>query len=254
MIALQDSYTELEHLKTVIEKKINYTYLNQYIQKPVIDDEKLFMLKMILEHVQLPYFKKERYMLTAMLIQMALDIHDLVLDHEEDAADSVDTMQKQLNVLAGDYYSGLYYLLLSEIDDFKLIQTLASAIKQINESKMKLYYHDFQSFDDFLALIKEKESQLFVHIANYVHEPWLISFIEEWLLTNALMNEKTMLKQGKSLFGELWLKRSPTFHLASIEREIDAKIKQQKTRTKELLAGLPNHYNKAKSHYHPLLI
>src|SRR5699024_2430566 len=96
----------------------------------------------------------------------------------------------QLTVLAGDYYSGLYYFLLSEIDDFELIHVLATAIKEINEQKMNLYYRERLSPEEFIYIIKQIETLLFTHVSDHIGTEPLDRTIAEWFAINKLTIEK----------------------------------------------------------------
>src|SRR5699024_6265809 len=130
---------------------MKHTYLHKFIDKPTIDEDKLFILVSILNRAFVSSKQKEQYIITTMLVQLALDTHDLVPSSTDNGDyHAASEIPKQLTVLAGDYYSGLYYFLLSEIEDFAMIQTLASAIKKVNEYKMNLYYREIQTIDEFL--------------------------------------------------------------------------------------------------------
>src|SRR5699024_11220586 len=94
-----------------------HSYLEKYIQKPVINEEKLFVLHAILNNINMPVKKKEKYMITTMLVQITLDTHDLVTDKKNDTVETLSVEStRQLTVLACDYYSLLLYLLFDDIE------------------------------------------------------------------------------------------------------------------------------------------
>ena len=178
---------EIRDLKYLLAEKLKHSYMDQHIQKVSIDEDKLFFLHDVMINVNLPLETKQTYIVTTMLIQIALDTHDLVTDKMYDEHEQ-QYIAQQLYVLAGDYYSGMYYLMLSQIDEVSLIQKLASAIRDINEAKMKLYYKEFQTFQDFSTLVKQIEAPLYVHIAQFINKPYLKKVIEEWLFLKKLIS------------------------------------------------------------------
>ncbi|MBP1969613.1 heptaprenyl diphosphate synthase [Virgibacillus natechei] len=240
---------EIRHLKALVEDKIRHAYLEKYMQKPIIDEEKLTILAAIINNTALAANQKERYIITTMLVQVALDTHELVPKTNNSDESEELKLSKQLSVLAGDYYSGLYYLLLSEIEDFDLIHNLASAIKEINESKMKLYYSKESSFHEYTNLVKEIESILILKVAKYVDDTSLDYVASEWLLTNKLIQEKRKLVNNESSsFVDNWLRNtsqdSYTSTLNTIETIIEDKL-QQLERSK---LNLPVQYTAIKAH------
>src|SRR5699024_10497906 len=86
---------------------------------------------------------------------------------------------------------------LSEIEDFAMIKTLATAIKKINECKMDLYYRETKTIEEFMFLIKKIESMLFTHISAHIGLEPLEQTVEDWLLLNKLTLENKKAQQNK---------------------------------------------------------
>ncbi len=195
VISLNTSGMDIRYLKQHIEDKIQHSFLERYINKPVINEDKLRLLVEIITNTKLPDYKKERYIVTTMLVQIALDTHDYVPSNTDENENKEIKLNKQLHVLAGDYYSGLYYFLLSEIDDFDFIHQLATAIKEINEQKMKLYYNEVSSFEDYLQLFQRIDALLIIHVASYLHVTILGKVAEQWLFVTKLNVERQRLSE-----------------------------------------------------------
>jgi heptaprenyl diphosphate synthase len=192
VIFLNTSGLDVQHVKNQIKRKMKHTYLNKHLPKPVIDEEKLILLSAIINNAAIPAFHKERYIVTTMLVQTALDTHDTV-PVSNDKENNENKISRQLKVLAGDYYSGLYYLLLSEIEDTSLTHHLAAAIKEINEYKMKLYYKETHSFDDYIHLKQNIESLLILQVADFLGEGTMKLISGDWILIHLLFREKEAL-------------------------------------------------------------
>ena len=76
----------------------------------------------ITDNLELSPYEKDTYITAIMLMYIALDTHDNVSNTNV----MMRTVYKcnQLTVLAGDYYSGLYYKLLAKLGDIKMIKVL----------------------------------------------------------------------------------------------------------------------------------
>ncbi|MFD2209050.1 heptaprenyl diphosphate synthase component 1 [Virgibacillus halophilus] len=191
--------SEIEELRTLTENEIYHKYMEYYIGKPRINTEKLYVLYSIMQNVPLPEMKKKRIIVTASLVQLALDTHDLVPEDHKAEADQ-DRIYTQLSVLAGDYYSGLYYQLLAEIGEIGLISVLSTAIRKINEAKMKLHYNDFSSEKELITILKEINGTLYVHLSDYIGPERIAGFLKEWLFFLFLSEEQ---KQYLPLFEKI---------------------------------------------------
>ena len=181
---------EINELKLCIKNKLQHTYVDRFVKKPFIDEDKLEILQYVYNDIQLPRQMKQQHMTSIMLVQIALDTHEKIPNQHQEWV--MNETEKQLSVLAGDYYSGLYYLLLSEIEEINMIQVIATAIRKMNENKMVLFYEEVHSIDELLYLIRDIESNLFTEIASYLRtDPILISIIQDVLLINRLNRELT---------------------------------------------------------------
>jgi heptaprenyl diphosphate synthase len=180
-------------IKHYVEEKLSYSYLQKYIDSPQIDEDRISFLL-------LPFIKGEnamedeeiiRVISTVMLIQIGLDTHEKVTNSPDDSL-----KERQLTVLAGVYFSGQYYKILSELENVNLIALLAQAIKTVNESKISLYKHEFFNVQQIMESVKTTESAVINHfLAHYGTVNWQ-ELVSEVLFLRRMVYEERMLERG----------------------------------------------------------
>ncbi len=244
VINLYTSNIEVEKVKNKVEKKLTNTFLDQYIHKPTIDLVKLKLIIEIISQSNLSQSRKESYIVGTMLIQIALDIHEQVPNSSEAIESTTEKTTRQLTVLAGDYYSSLYYLTLSQLEDIELVRTLAIAVKEINELKMKRYFREVDSFDEFIQLEQKIESTLYIHLADFFNlsSTSLTTIIEQLMIMNKLKNEKIKYynKQSSSML-TYWQNSQPFTDEQTMIDTFDKIIEDKVTVIQDLLPNVPNH-------------
>ncbi len=200
VMSVKDIYDEIKQIKADIDERAKHPYLMKFINVPVIDEQKLILLYSILKQSELSSDKIQQSITATMLIQIALDTHELVgIDRIEE--DNPFMKQRQLTVLGGDYYSGLYYYLLALIDDIPMLESLSIAIKEINEYKVAVYQRDQKNIADFIDSVGMIESLLVQKIAQYVGNRDMMELSKQLLLINKLNQEKrNFLSSGFSAF------------------------------------------------------
>ncbi|WP_160118356.1 heptaprenyl diphosphate synthase component 1 [Bacillus sp. V59.32b] len=207
MISLLNIDTLLTELKEMIETKADHPYLLMFLEKPSIDDDKLLLLMGLFNELEITDAERKKYIISTMLVQMALDTHETVtntpIQPEEDGSQKI----RQLMVLAGDYYSGLYYQLLSEVENIPLIRVLASAIKDINENKVLLYQKSLNEISGLLEAVKTIESSLVRKVSESFDKPiWSVLSADILLLKRLHIEKKRYLEGGQSIIFESFKK------------------------------------------------
>lgn len=191
---------DLRQLKQTIEKKAQHPYLLKYIQHPIVDDSKLTLLWGLFKDLNVLSEERDQYIKSTMLVQIALDTHEIVSNSNEET-DMPDVLKnRQLQVLAGDYYSGLYYQGLAGIGNVEMIRLLSSAIKRINDNKINLYQQVIKDIPTLLITLKAIEASLVYNLAEYYKQPDWMGISEDLLLLKRLHTEKkNYLCNGQSI-------------------------------------------------------
>ena len=194
MLDIRQKFT---NIREQVEQRVCDTYLLKYIEIPIIDEDKLLILVSIMERLELSFSDMKNYALSTMLIQIALDTHERISNA------SVDEKNRQLTVLAGDYFSGLYYKLLAESEDILMIKALSKGIKDVNENKISVYNHELVSVEELMTSIKRIESSLLARLSEYFKVDLWNEFLENLLLFKRLLNEKSQfIKAERSVLFE----------------------------------------------------
>jgi heptaprenyl diphosphate synthase len=182
VINLPDIRQKFTDIKEQVEQKVFHPYLLKYIEKPVIDEDKLLILVSIMDRLELSYNELKNYTMTTMLIQIALDTHEHISNAD------VDEKNRQLTVLAGDYYSGLYYKLLADSEN----------IKEVNEHKVSVYQKELNGIDNLMTSIKKIESSLLVKFSECFKVDLWNEFIVNLFFFKRLLEEKNLFIEARS--------------------------------------------------------
>lgn len=220
------------------DKAINHAYLEKHMKKPFVDSKKIGMLRYIFEDLNIEEQKKLDLIIAVLLVQIALDTHELVpVKPQTQSA----VMNRQLTVLAGDFYSGLYYELLAKSGEVSFIQTLASAIKKINEAKMVLYHENISSWDELLTVIKEIETTLYTKVANSLNiSQEKISFIADSLFAFRLMEEIVKIEANQFSYIDYYVQNNIVqFNESSMILALEREIEACKLHTESYVVQLP---------------
>jgi heptaprenyl diphosphate synthase len=189
---LEEFDKKVTNLKNKIEKHIFHSYLRQFIIPSSIDEDKLILLILIVEELEISPHEKELLVQAIALMNIALDTHD---DVSNTLLDENSMKIRQLTVLAGDYYSGLYYKYLSEIGDVHLIKSLSEGVKDINEHKVSVYHKDQEDLESIINSVKTIEFSLFEKLTSYYDISYWNESTSNLLLIKRLIKEINQYKQ-----------------------------------------------------------
>ncbi len=199
----ETTYKQIEGVRDMLQSRLSHSYLLRFIDFPIIDEERLYVFYGMLEQTKLEHRRKQDTLLSIMLVQIALDTHELIsLDEMENESER---KNRQLTVLAGDYFSSMYYHILSKWHDNELIRTLSSAIQEVNEAKMSLYQTDYRSIESIFDTLKEIESILVRKVAeHYGLKEWSM-FGTQYFYMNRLLFERkqVLLHSGSNLLHKI---------------------------------------------------
>ncbi|KMY54619.1 hypothetical protein AC623_12360 [Bacillus sp. FJAT-27231] len=182
-------------IKQEVQRRLSYPYLKKFIEKPEVDELRLLTLMLPFTMDQLSSDETVKYITTASLIQIALDTHEKVITSSDEIA-----IDQQLTVLAGDYFSGLYYQILAELKDIRMIRALSDAVKSINENKIILYQQEHTSMESLMESVCKIETEIVERFYTVFRVQSFFPLVSRLLFAKRLLREKQrFITEGQAL-------------------------------------------------------
>ncbi|WP_096200943.1 heptaprenyl diphosphate synthase component 1 [Bacillus sp. FJAT-45350] len=167
---------------------IKHSFLQRYIPGPGVDEDKLCFLYAMLDEELRQKKDMKAIALSTLLVDSALKTHEEVSLHKVNS-DYV-KKNRQLSVLAGDYYSSLYYYLLADSGQIQMIKVFSQSIQEIHESKMFVYQNKDLTFEQAISQLRSIDSALLQNIAEHFGLLEWKKAISEFFLLKRLLHER----------------------------------------------------------------
>ena len=179
---------------------------------PVVDEDRLFF-------TLLPLFNGEEWnesikvsTIAVSLIFTALAAHELVKE------DNATSREQQLQVLAGDYYSGRYYQLLAKENKIDLIKLLSSGVTAVTEKKSLFYDKQVYTLEQLIQSIQIIESKPIEQFLEYYTFHEYVFIMKEALLLVSLKKELMAYEKNEHQFLLKQIERASIEHKCSPTR------------------------------------
>ncbi|OMP65867.1 heptaprenyl diphosphate synthase component 1 [Domibacillus epiphyticus] len=177
---------EQKALTEEINRTCSQPFLEKVIGAPEINPLRVSALMLAFSDQERTETHVKKQMTAAVLIQLALDTHDRI---EPDTAEI--TQKHQLIVLAGDYFSGMYYRTLAEAGCIEYVRLLAEAVKNVNEMKTNLHQKDCTSASHIFHTVRTIETDIIRAVLQENEaDVQLIEAVSSLLTADRLKKEK----------------------------------------------------------------
>lgn len=128
-----------DHITELARKYVDYDMISTHTELPDFPVPRVRLLYTFLNNRQESSAQSaEIGSLAAFLVQLGLDTHDTI-DVEDSHKEEKSMRSRQLKVLAGDYFSSLFYQLLAHSGQIRLVNSMSAAICEVNRLKVRLY-------------------------------------------------------------------------------------------------------------------
>ncbi|GGA23030.1 heptaprenyl diphosphate synthase component 1 [Paenibacillus physcomitrellae] len=195
---------KLYRVPDLAKKYVDYDMISTYTELADFPDSRVRLLYTFLKHEQ-PGNESDLEVcaLAVYLLQLGLDTHDLI-DPEPVRKEERLMRSRQLKVLAGDYFSSLFYQLLAKTNQIQHISLLSSAVCEVNRLKA-LFYTKMKelllSTEDYVkesALLKMQLFTFFTPLLDKTVQHYWQPLLEEVSRCEALAAEMSLTARESS--------------------------------------------------------
>lgn len=154
------------------QKYMKHEMIASHMKEPIFPDTRIRLLSILLDKHPAVKRNSELYALVTSLVQMALDTHELIEPSDERKPER-EMRVRQVNVLAGDFFSSRFYQLLAASGEVGMIQQLSTAVAEINRIKMDFYMRIKQlrlTTEEYVTTLIQLKTQLFTAFQSSMEE------------------------------------------------------------------------------------
>lgn len=237
---------DLVAIKQKIMKLISQSYVEQYVDIPAMAENRLVLLYVFLCENGLDRERAKVLCTTTGLVQLGLDTHEQVKTSYETSI--VAERNRQLTVLAGDYYSSLYYHLLAQHGEIEAVRILAHSIQEVNEAKMNLYLSEKEvasSWDKYFALRKTIDTALYLGFVRHYAQSendlkfWTALFEETAAVEQMIVEWEQLKWQKQNPIGfSRYMMQKPDSTLGTVMEFVEAKVLELMGICEQLIRGI----------------
>ncbi|AIC94613.1 heptaprenyl diphosphate synthase component 1 [Shouchella lehensis] len=173
-------------LKQHFDQLVQHDYLQQYIDDTRPDQDELWLAYQLIREVE-PEERALAISLAWGFVHAGVMIHDLVSLHNED--DDRLKKRRQLNVLAGDFYSARYYQSLAGVNAVDMVELFGSTLQEIYELKMAHYMDKSLTVEVLYDQKATVDALLLLRIIQKETDEAYVKRLERFFLTKRVKRE-----------------------------------------------------------------
>ncbi|MBC1499468.1 heptaprenyl diphosphate synthase component 1 [Listeria weihenstephanensis] len=199
-MSYQGSVAQLKQVEALVLDRTTYRFLGDNFDGPQMDKDQMLWLHEAISGTELDDIVAHQVIGATLYVVLAHDTHERIDEPNDQKQHTL--KERQLTVLAGDFYSSLYYRTLSEFGMIDLLAALQRGVQETNEAKVNLYQLHITGDEDYLTHLVTSKAAIFAKFATYFgKDEAFVNVGSHMILLTYLLRERTQwLKTDESLF------------------------------------------------------
>ncbi|AHI56445.1 heptaprenyl diphosphate synthase component 1 [Listeria ivanovii] len=234
----------LKEVEQLVHEQAVYQYLQENNEGGQMDKDQMLFLHEAISGSDLTDVAAYRVVSATLYMILAHDTHEKI----DEPGDIVQLTRKEqeLTVLAGDFYSALYYQTLAELEMIPLLRALQSGVQETNTAKTNIYQLHVATDEEYLTQLTLTNAAIFAKFAKYfMNDETFISLGCQFFLLKRLQMERDLYKEIgasrlKRAFDHGYFAKNAVSNFENWLMEIISDVKREVERLKEKAEPLSN--------------
>ncbi|WP_271003515.1 heptaprenyl diphosphate synthase component 1 [Listeria seeligeri] len=234
----------LKEVEQLVHEQAVYQYLQENNEGGQMDKDQMLFLHEAISGSDLTDAAAYRVVSATLYMILAHDTHEKI-DEPGDVV-KLTRKEQELTVLAGDFYSALYYRTLAELEMIPLLRALQSGVQETNTAKTNIYQLHVATDEEYLAQLTMTNAAIFTKFAKYFmkDEAFILLGCKFFLLKRLQMELQLYKEIGasrlKRAYDHGYFAKEAVSNFESWLMEIISDVKKEVANLKETVEPLSN--------------